>query len=245
MKKTLAITIASLLLSAALCAQDLKVMSYNISNSEADNGTNSWVYRYVATGDMIKDQMADVIALQEAYPDQVRFIENNFKDYRSTDGFPVMVYNRKTVSVLKSGDEEGVSWALMKAKNTGKKFYVFNLDLQDTPEAERKDDLAKKLEVISGLNAEGLPAVVTGGFCMKPSASGLADIEAKMSNARKTAPKTDNTGTYNNWGKNSDIVDHIYYSGFSSCPEFQTVTKRYDNRKFVSDHYPIYVLLNF
>ena len=245
MKKIFAFIIASLLFPAALCAQDLKIMSYNIRNSEAKDGTNSWVYRYAATGEMLDDQKPDVIGLQEALPDQIRFIENNFKDYKSAGTSTAIVYNKKIVSVLKSGDAEGVSWALMKAKNTGKKFYMFNLDLQNTPEAERKDDLAKKLEVITGMNTDGLPVVVTGGFCMKPSAPGLADIDARMSNARKTAEKTDNTGTYNNWGKNSDIVDHIYYSGFSSCPEYQTVTKRYADRKFVSNHYPILVLLDF
>lgn len=245
MKRTVMTIIAAVLLPLALNAQDLKVMSYNIRNSAADDGTNSWVYRYASTGDMIEDQKADVIGLQEAYSDQVDFIEKNFKDYRHADGFPRIMYNKKTVSVLKSGEAEGMAWALMKAKSTGKKFYVFNFDLQHTPEAERKDALAKKLEVISGLNTEDLPAVVTGGFCMKPADSRLADIETKMSNARKTAPKTDNTGTYNNWGKNSDIVDHIYYSGFSSCPEYQTVTKRYADRKFVSNHYPIIALLNF
>ena len=80
---------------------------------------------------------------------------------------------------------------------------------------------------------------------MKPSDPGLAGMEAKMSNARKNASKTDDIGTFNNWGKNSDIIDHIYYSGFSSCPEYQTVTKRYADRKFVSDHYPLMVLLSF
>jgi endonuclease/exonuclease/phosphatase family metal-dependent hydrolase len=80
---------------------------------------------------------------------------------------------------------------------------------------------------------------------MKPADPAMAEVEAKMQNARKTAPKTDNVGTYNNWGKNSDILDHICYSGFSECQEYQTVTKRYADRKFVSDHFPIMALLVF
>ena len=51
--------------------------------------------------------------------------------------------------------------------------------------------------------------------------------------------------TYNNWGKSSDIIDYIYYTGFSSCSEYQTVTKKYADRKFVSDHFPITALLVF
>ena len=245
MKRIFSMIIAAVILPLALNAQDIKIISYNIGNSAADNGTNSWAYRYVATAEMIDDQKADVIGLQEAYSDQVEFIEKNFRDYKHAEGFPRIMYNKKTVSVLKSGDSDGASWALMKAKNAGKKFYIVNLDLQNTAEDERKAALGKILDMVSGMNKEGLPVVVTGGFCMKPADPGLADIEAKMSNARRSAPKTDNTGTFNNWGKNSDIIDHIYYSGFSSCPEYQTVTKRYADRKFVSDHYPLMVLLSF
>ena len=37
----------------------------------------------------------------------------------------------------------------------------------------------------------------------------------------------------------------IYYSGFSSCLEYQTVTKKYYNFKYISDHYPIIARLIF
>lgn len=245
MKRTVITLIAAVILPLALNAQDLKVISYNIRNSQAKDGTNSWIYRYAATAEMILDQQADVLGLQEALPDQVEFIEKNFKEYRSAGVSPVIVYNKKTVSILKSGETEDASWALVKEKDTGKRFYLVNVDLESVAAAERKAALGKVLDAVAGINADALPVVVTGGFYMKPYDSGLADIEAKMSNARKTAPKTDNTGTYNNWGKNSDIIDHIYISGFSSCPEYQTVVKRYADRKFVSDHYPILVLLNF
>ena len=120
MKRIFSMIIAAVILPLALNAQDIKIISYNIGNSAADNGTNSWAYRYVATAEMIDDQKADVIGLQEAYSDQVEFIEKNFRDYKHAEGFPRIMYNKKTVSVLKSGDSDGASWALMKAKNAGK-----------------------------------------------------------------------------------------------------------------------------
>ena len=84
-----------------------------------------------------------------------------------------------------------------------------------------------------------------GDFNVKPYDAALKEVEANMSNARKTAAKTDNTGTYNNWGKASSVIDYIYFSGFGSCPEFRTVTDRYADRKFVSDHYPVTATLVF
>ena len=245
MKKTLSIILAAMILPLAVNAQDLKVISYNIRNSQANDGTNSWLYRYAASAEMIKDQQADVIGLQEALDDQVTFIEQNFKEYKPVGKTAVIMWNKKTVSVQKSGDSDVASWALVRHKKTGGRFYVVNIDLQGTPAAERKDAVGKLLEMVAEINKDNLPVVMTGGFYMKPADPGLAELESKMGNARKTAAKTDNTGTYNNWGKNSDIIDHIYHSGFSSCPEYQTVTKRYADRKFVSDHYPLMVLLSF
>ena len=234
-----------MLVCLAMNAQDIKVMSYNIRQSEAKDGTNSWIYRYVAVGDMIIDQKADVMGLQEARKDQISFIEENFKDYKGVGDGTAIFWNKKTVSMQKNGSFESALWALMKDKDTGKGFYVVNADLEQVAKEERKSAVSQILDKLGEINTKNLPVVFLGGFYMKSSDSGLAEVESGMKNARKTAEKTDNTGTYHNWGKTSEIIDHIYYSGFGSCPEFQTVTKKYDNRKFVSDHYPLTVELVF
>ena len=89
--------------------------------------------------------------------------------------------------------------------------------------------------------------VLTGDFNMKPSAPELKDLDACMKSARKVALTTDSHQTFNDWGKaKSDmVIDYIYISGFSSCLEYQTVTKKYNDRKFISDHYPIFARLIF
>ena len=245
MKRIVTILILATLAQLAMNAQDLKVISYNIRNSESNDGTNSWMYRYAASAEMIKDQQADVIGLQEATKDQTYFIEQNFKDYKTAGKFAPVLWNKKTVSLLKSGELDNATWVLIKHKKTGNKFYLVNVDLEKTAAAERRVSVNAVLDNIAAINVDSLPVVLTGGLYMKPADPAMADVEAKMQNARKSAPKTDNTGTYNNWGKNSDILDHICYSGFSGCHEFQTVTKKYAERKFVSDHFPIMALLVF
>ena len=147
--------------------------------------------------------------------------------------------------MLKSGTVDSATWALIKDKKTGEKFYIVNADLEKTVAADRKAAVNAILDKVAEMNTESLPVVLTGGLYMKPADPAMAEVEAKMQNARKTAPKTDNVGTYNNWGKNSDIIDHIFYSGFSACTEYQTFTKIYAERKFVSDHFPIMALLIF
>ena len=140
---------------------------------------------------------------------------------------------------------EAATWAQIKHKKTGNRFYLVNVDLENTAEADRKAALRQIMDKVNEINSENLPVVVTGGFYMKPTDPSLSDMNSEMINARKAALKTDNTGTYHNWGKVSDIIDHIYYSSFSECPEFKTVTDRYADRKFISDHYPIMTLLTF
>ena len=89
--------------------------------------------------------------------------------------------------------------------------------------------------------------VLTGDFNIKPTAPELKGLDAKMKSTRKVALKTDNHNTFNGWGKakSDDVIDYIYISGFSSCPEYQTVTKKYAQRTYVSDHYPIVARLIF
>ena len=256
-------------------SSELKVMSYNIRLGSATDGTNSWMYRCPATLEMLEDQKPDVIGLQEALRDQVVFLEEFTKDYdyvgvgredgKKEGEHMAIFWNKKTVKVMKWGTfwlsetpekpsmgwdaacYRTATWALMKDKRTGEKFYFVNTHLDHVGAEARKNGLKLIVERIAEINPEGYPMVLTGDFNMKPSAPELKDLDACMKSARKVALTTDSHNTFNNWGKaKSDmIIDYIYYSGFSSCLEYQTVTKKYNDRKFISDHYPITARLIF
>lgn len=280
MKRNILILLAALLVLPQIVSakedaqtEGLKVMSYNIRLGEAKDGTNSWALRYPATAEMITDQKPDVFGVQEAMSYQIRFIEDNMRDYKCVgvgrdDGkkegeFMSIFWNKKTVSMLDWGtfwlsetpDEPSkgwdaacfrtATWALMKDKKTGKKFYFVNTHLDHVGVQARMNGLQLIIDRIAQINKEGLPMVLTGDFNMKPSDRAMAPVDAVMKSARAVAGKTDSKGTYNNWGKASDIIDYIYFSGFSSCPEYQTVTKKYAKRTFVSDHFPITAILIF
>lgn len=253
--------------------EGLKVMSYNIRLGSANDGTNSWALRYPATAEMIKDQAPDVFGVQEALSYQVYFIEENFRNYKSVgvgrengkkEGEHMSIFwNTKTVKMLKWGTfwlsetpekpsmgwdaacYRTATWALMKDKKTGKKFYFVNTHLDHVGKEAQKNGLKLIVDRIDKINKEGYPMVLTGDFNVRPDNKVLADLDTKMTSVRKIAAKTDKHITYNGWGKGNEIIDYIYVSGFSSCPEYQTVTKRYADRKFVSDHYPITARLIF
>lgn len=251
----------------------LKVMSYNIRVATSRDGTNSWEFRYVATAEMFKDQAPDVMGLQEALESQVRFIEENFRNYKSVgvgrdDGkkkgeFMSILWNKKKVSLMKWGtfwlsetpdkpskgwDAEcfrTATWALMKDKKTKSRFYVVNTHLDHVGKEARRNGLKLIMDRIAEMNESGFPVVLMGDFNMLPADPAMKTVDEKMKSARNTARKTDNTGTFNNWGKDSRILDYIYYSGFGECIEYQTVTEKYADRKFVSDHFPVFARLIF
>ena len=252
--------------------EGLKVMSYNIRLGSAQDGTNSWALRYTATGEMLEDQKPDVFGVQEAIEYQVRYIEEMCgyesvgvgRENGKKEGEHMSIFwNKKAVSMLKWGtfwlsetpekpskgwDAEcfrTATWALMKDKRTGEKFYFVNTHLDHEGAEAQKNGLNLIMDKIAEINTEGLPMVLTGDFNMEPSNPNLAELDARMQSARKIAAQTDSHATYNGWGKSSTMIDYIYVSGFSSCPEYQTVTKRYEDRKFISDHYPIFARLIF
>ena len=174
-------------------------------------------------------------------------------------------WNKKTISLLKSGTfwlsetpekpSKGwdskhyrtATWALMKDKRTGKKFYFVNTHLDHRGVLAQKNGLALIVSRIDEINPKGYPMVLTGDFNVKPDNAALADLDKIMQSSRKVAKKTDNLNTFNGWGKAKpdQVIDYIYVSGFSDCLEYQTITKPYADRKFISDHFPIFTTLKF
>lgn len=266
---------AALLLPQLCFGQEVKVMSYNIRLGSGEDGTNSWRFRAPLTIEMIEDQAPDIFGVQEALDYQVEFIEEFTKDYDCVgvgreDGkkegeHMAIFWNKKTMKILKWGTfwlsetpekpsmgwdaacYRTATWALMKDKKTGKKFYFVNTHLDHVGKEARANGLALIVDRIAEINPDGLPMVLLGDFNVKPNDPCLAGLDARMKSARKIAAKTDSHHTYNGWGKatKDSVIDYIYISGFSACPEYQTVTKKYSGRTFVSDHYPITARLIF
>ena len=254
---------------------DLKVMSYNIRLGIGKDGTNSWEFRYPATALMIEDQQPDVFGVQEAHDFQILFIKENLRNYdcvgvgredgKSEGEHMSIFWNKKNISLIKSGTfwlsetpakpsigwdarcKRTATWALMKDKRTGKKFYFVNTHLDHRGALAQKNGLALIVSRIDEINPQGYPMVLTGDFNVKPNNPVLTDLDKIMQSSRKVAKKTDNHQTFNGWGKakSDSVIDYIYISGFSDCIEYQTVTKPYAERKFISDHYPIFTTLKF
>ena len=147
----------------------LTVISYNIRMGEANDGTNSWTYRYPASAMMIVDQKPDIFGLQEAYDYQVTYLSEYCPGYKSVgvgrengkhEGEHMSIfYNTKTVKLLKWGTfwlsetpdtpsmgwdaacKRTATWALLQDKASNKKFYFVNTHLDHVGVEARKNGL--------------------------------------------------------------------------------------------------------
>ena len=147
-----------------------------------------------------------------------------------------------------SSIRRSTTWTLVQHRESGKKLYFVNTHLHhkvNEYEAQKKGlELIK--ERIAQMNTSGYPVVLTGDFNIQPGHAALDVLDGVMLSAREEAQKTSNLNTYNAFkSTGGEILDYIYYSGFSGCLEFQTVTNTYLDIPYISDHYPVMSRLVF
>ena len=274
MKRASLIFALALCCATILSAQEsITVMSYNIRYGAAKDGDNSWENRRPATPAMLADKAPAVFGVQEALKSQIDYINAECPQYGSigvgredgkSKGEHMSVFYRKDlIEVLEWGtywlsetpDEPSfgwdakcrrtATWALMRLKDSGRKFYFVNTHLDHVGTEARRKGLALIVERIAAMNPEGLPMILTGDFNSKLNDPWMADIKVMMKNARFYAEDTDWKGTYNGWGKSAKAIDFIFYSGFDKCTDFKVVDKTYVGVPYISDHYPVIATLVF
>jgi endonuclease/exonuclease/phosphatase family metal-dependent hydrolase len=254
-------------------SDEVKVISYNIRFANKKDGANIWQNRAKASPAMIKDYAPDVFGVQEALAVQLEYLDGKLPQYSFVgvgreDGKKkgetmAIFYNTRKVRLLDWGTywlsetpekpsrgwdadcKRTATWTLMEMKGSGKKFFYVNTHLDHRGDMAQQKGLELILERIAAMNPEGLPMILTGDFNVEPDAPVLYGLNAKMTDARRSALKTDSRATFNAWGKSASIIDYIYHSGFSECAEFETIVRQYKDVLYISDHYPIVSRLVF
>ena len=111
---------------------EIKVMSFNIrTNTSSDTGVNAWDSRKVACVSLIKDQMPDILGVQEAqWKSQWTYLTDQLK----SSGYAGYGLNRTTGAESGTGEVVGILW------NTDvvKKIEVGTFWLSETPDKPSK-----------------------------------------------------------------------------------------------------------
>lgn len=253
----------------------IQVMSYNVRVSTAPDGENDWEIRKPASVMMILDRKPDVVGLQEAMEDQVLYLKDELSsDYEvigvNHENGPVkgehmtIMYRKATVICHKWGTfwlsetpdraskgwdgayERSATWALMQDRRSGSLFFVVNTHLDHIGDQARSKGLALIEHMLKEINPAEYPVALTGDFNCTADYPALEGIRSSMNNSRETALHSDDVDSYNAWGgEGSGKIDFVWYTGFTACKRFETVTRQYGKYPFVSDHYPIVAKLIF
>ncbi|HEX7086759.1 MAG TPA: endonuclease/exonuclease/phosphatase family protein, partial [Vicinamibacterales bacterium] len=194
LRKGLALHLLAVVLAAATlaAAAPLTVMSFNIRYGTANDGDNRWELRRDLLFDVLREEDADIIGLQEALHFQIQEIVAAVPAYASVgvgrdDGkekgeHSAILFRKERLRVLDSGtfwfsDTPEVpgstswgnritricTWARF-ADERGGSFYVFNLHLDHESQPSRERSVQLLAQRIRGRAVTGDPVIVTGDF---------------------------------------------------------------------------------
>jgi endonuclease/exonuclease/phosphatase family metal-dependent hydrolase len=136
------------------------------------------------------------------------------------------------------------TWGLFKHIPTGVIFYYINTHL-DHQVAEAQVKGMKLISQHFQAHKE-YPLFLTGDLNITSDNVALDVIESYMYNTRDMAPAsvTDYRPTYNGYKEpGKSIIDHIYCSSNLKVVEYHTIDEKYGTANFISDHYPIYAIV--
>lgn len=272
MKKTIFLLLLascfSMPVHAGEAAGQIKLISYNLRNSEARDGDNDWMKRRHATPRMIRQERPDVFGIQEGLIDQLQYIDAECPEFArvgagrddgAEQGETMAVYYRKDRFILlDSGTfwlsetpgkvsrgwdgacNRTVTWVELRDKASGREFFYFNTHLDHRGPVAREESVKLIVDYIRQITGNKIPAILGGDFNTPVDSPIFKPLTKYMISVRAKAPKTDHKGTFNGFGSAPDtiVIDHLYYRGRLKCLEFATLDGDY-GAPYISDHYPI------
>lgn len=186
-------------LKASNIGEDLKstaasfnIISYNIRLDTEGDGINVWRNRKEKVSGLLRFHGADIFGLQEALPNQVADIVQEFTDFgfvgvgrddgKSAGEHMMIFYRLSRFEKLDDGtfwlsetpEKPGfgwdahhnrtVTWIKLRDKISHQQFYLFNTHFDHRGEVARRSSSNLLLAKIESINKEKLPVVVTGDF---------------------------------------------------------------------------------
>ena len=224
-----------LLVGLTAQAQDtLKVMSFNLRNSKASDGKNSWRHRKKAVLQFIQRSDMDIIGTQEGLQDQIKFLTSRLPSYGFTgcgrdDGqaqgeYAGIFYCKSRFSLEKSGtfwlsEKPGVpgsrswdaactricTWVELKEIKSGRNLFVLNTHF-DHQSGLARSKSAELMMHFSDSIAGNAPLILLGDLNAPPSDACIQLLSQPFGNIQLSPCNINgnNTTTYHGWGKEKE-----------------------------------------
>ena len=260
-------------LASKSSASKLKVMTFNIRYGTADDGDNKWENRKDIFFDVLKNQKADIIGLQEALKFQLDEIKARFPEYEQLgvgreDGktkgeYSAILYLKKKFKADSTGyfwfsDTPEVpdsrswgnnvtricTWVLLKEISTGKSFYYYNLHIDHESQNSREKSAGLLLKRIDGKKN----VIITGDFNAGENNRAVKEIiEGGFEDSfRVLHPNEKDVNTYHAFKGTltGDKIDYIFIRGTFKVNKAEII--RYNKEgKYPSDHFPVTAVLGY
>lgn len=235
-------------------------MSFNLQN------WNEPEKRYDAVANQIEEYAPDILGTQEAAEHWSQALAERLGGYKLVDlwGSNEIFYNAKRLKLLSydvkyltdtpdqystiyEGDIRFVTYAVFERREDGAKFFYANTHLNHISEETRVRQVEYLVSIIRNANTENYPVIVTGDF----NADIRGDAYAKMDdsgyqNVAEAAKTSDGKYkyTFNGLASNDGkmIIDYVWVEEET---EFGIRTYKVCDEKTVSDHYALYVELQY
>lgn len=146
-----------------------------------------------------------------------------------------------------SKEPRAAIWARFKVVGKCREFIFVNTHLDHVSPEARQKGMDVILDRLAEINPKGKPMVLVGDLnCIMAKEHSLDRIAQDWSNAHDVAAVSDDTKTFNGFGKSwTGTIDYIWAKGYRKCSSFKVVSKAYCGFDYISDHYPIYSDIRF
>lgn len=255
--------------------RQMSVLSFNVryGSAEDDTGDRDWSVRKNAVAAMLTAIHPVLMGCQECERAQRADILSAHPEYSViyTTTSPkeeceevAIFYLKDSLTVLESGTfyltgtpdtpsrlpqsnhYRVCTWGKFKLIRGGQEFFCFDTHL-DTHTDAHQTEMDAILAKIKSLNTDNLPVYLTGDLNTDESSTAFTPLKNYgFKSARIEAIVGDSHKTFNDFGKSSgSTLDHCFFKGFYAVQKFTTVRDTYAGVKYISDHYPINIILKF
>jgi endonuclease/exonuclease/phosphatase family metal-dependent hydrolase len=229
-----------LCLQAAGQENGMRVGTYNLRNSSANDGVNSWPNRKENVKALILYHDIDIFGTQEGMLDQLNFL-NEMPGYAytgrgrdaGTDAGEHSAIHYKTArfEILESGDfwlretpdtpglgwdatccNRICSWAKFSDRQSGKTFYFFNVHFDHQGVIARRESGKLMVKKITEI-AGRQPVICTGDFNSTPEMEQIQTMRSLLNDSYEVTrmPPYGPTGTFNGFKQDASLTGRIDY----------------------------------
>lgn len=258
-------------ISSCVSAQ-FTVMTYNIRNSNANDGVNNWENRRVRLVQLIQKVNPDVLGTQEVLFDQLKYLNKSLKEYNSYGvgrnngkhaGEHSAIYYRKDKYELLQGGNFWLSetpavpgskswdaaitricsWVTLRDRNTGVELFVFNTHFDHKGKEARRKSAELVMRMIDSL-AAGLPVVLMGDFNFTPQDTAYETLTGTgvLSDSFRDGTVNETACGFSVSNTECSRIDYIFYSKAFAVQSYIIHTDN-NGEYYPSDHLAVSAVL--